>query len=73
MLMGMLISLVASCGGDDDGDGDGSTDGDLIAKAVVLGFHQLECPYGDFLLHGVHRAVEELCNVIGNLGGQSWI
>jgi hypothetical protein len=34
MLMGMLIPLAASCGGDDDGDGGGSTDGDLIAKAV---------------------------------------
>ena len=34
MLMGMLMPLVTSCGGDDDGDGGGSTDGDLIAKAV---------------------------------------
>ena len=34
MLMGMLIPLAVSCGGDDDGDGGGSTDGDLIAKAV---------------------------------------
>ena len=42
----------------------------LSAKAVVFGFNQLKSLDSHFFLHGVHGAVIQIRNVVGNPSGQ---